>query len=537
MIAALTNEGFLCDSAENGAVAWQRVCEAEVPYQLVVSDLAMPGRHGHALAVDLLTLPNRPLIAILTGVAEPKIAKDLLARGVDDISFKPIHYPAFAAKLRGLVNRRPSSSPEIRARPQNALPRITPEEFEKRLGAPAHMAPISPCAVELFKLTSCENADVEQVTATVQCDPALVVELLRLANSAIYNPTAKKIRDVGQAVVAVGLKRVGELALTSAAFGTFKQEQTPFIPLERVWRRCLAAGICLEIVVERTGESRDADGLFTAAVLLPMARLVTASVFPEIYPALFEHCAATRKSPAEIESEVLPRSVGEAFALRMAAWGIPDEIHQVLGYAGHSFGNLESVPQVLRRQVESVKAAAFLGATAIGEFEPWEEVDPPGAALGKRLRIDPVDELLRQCREDLSQLAMYADKTEIARSKHIQSKSDVPPSLAYLRLYDGDAADCLPPLLTAIGACVEPFTPEAADEQGPLLVNALDVSATEIATHLRPIAKPETVILTTREKAERAAQYGTVVAVPTSFAALSETLSSRSKMRPVSVGS
>ena len=49
---------------------------------------------------------DRPAVVILTGVLEPKIAKDMTARGVDCIEFKPVNYPLFAAKVKGLVDGR-----------------------------------------------------------------------------------------------------------------------------------------------------------------------------------------------------------------------------------------------------------------------------------------------------------------------------------------------------------------------------------------------------------------------------------------------
>jgi DNA-binding response OmpR family regulator len=105
-VAALTAEGIQCDTAADGEEAWSRIRESSSNYQLVVSDLLMPKRHGHSLAVELLSLPERPLVVVLTGVLEPKLAKDLLMRGVDDIQFKPLNFSTFAAKMRCLIDRR-----------------------------------------------------------------------------------------------------------------------------------------------------------------------------------------------------------------------------------------------------------------------------------------------------------------------------------------------------------------------------------------------------------------------------------------------
>ena len=61
---------------------------------------------GHSLAVDLLKRTQRPVVVVLTGLVEPRLAKDLLARGADGVFFKPVDYKLFAAKVKTLCERR-----------------------------------------------------------------------------------------------------------------------------------------------------------------------------------------------------------------------------------------------------------------------------------------------------------------------------------------------------------------------------------------------------------------------------------------------
>lgn len=100
---ALTDEGFRCHAAADGAEA--RHMADDNHYDLVVADLRMPKAHGHALAAHLLLRDIRPVIIVVTGLLEPQLTKDLLARGVDDIVFKPIDYKLFAIKAKALVKR------------------------------------------------------------------------------------------------------------------------------------------------------------------------------------------------------------------------------------------------------------------------------------------------------------------------------------------------------------------------------------------------------------------------------------------------
>jgi DNA-binding response OmpR family regulator len=103
-ILALQREGFHCEPAVNGAQAL-KIIEA-MRFDAVITDLRMPEVHGHALAVKLLSLENPPVVVVVTGVSEPKLARDLLARGVDDIFFKPVNHRLLAVKLSALMEQK-----------------------------------------------------------------------------------------------------------------------------------------------------------------------------------------------------------------------------------------------------------------------------------------------------------------------------------------------------------------------------------------------------------------------------------------------
>ncbi|MBC8350564.1 MAG: response regulator [Planctomycetes bacterium] len=105
-IRALDRAGFECSPAINGEQALKMLEMKD--YDAVVTDLRMPNLHGHALAVDLLARENRPLIYVVTGIVQPKLAKDLLSRGVDDIFFKPVDHAMLAVKIAARLESQPN---------------------------------------------------------------------------------------------------------------------------------------------------------------------------------------------------------------------------------------------------------------------------------------------------------------------------------------------------------------------------------------------------------------------------------------------
>jgi DNA-binding response OmpR family regulator len=107
-IRTLSMASFRCDTAIDGSQARQML--AANPYDLVVTDLQMPNGNGHALCVELLALSPRPAIIVLTGITEPTLAKDLAARGVDAVLFKPIDCQLLTARAESLCGAAQPSS-------------------------------------------------------------------------------------------------------------------------------------------------------------------------------------------------------------------------------------------------------------------------------------------------------------------------------------------------------------------------------------------------------------------------------------------
>jgi DNA-binding response OmpR family regulator len=112
-IRTLTEERFACDAAANGTEA-KRLLAAN-RYDVVVTDLQMPNGHGHALALELLALENHPAIVVLTGMLDPRLAKDLIGRGVDFVEFKPVRYDLLVAKIKAMIDRRRGVQPNYAA--------------------------------------------------------------------------------------------------------------------------------------------------------------------------------------------------------------------------------------------------------------------------------------------------------------------------------------------------------------------------------------------------------------------------------------
>lgn len=106
IVRALVRDNFKCDVASDGVAAIEKLRQNS--YDVAICDLNMPEMNGHALVLEIMEMESRPAIMVLTGVIEPRIARDLLVRGVEDVVAKPAHNEFLVAKARALAERRRS---------------------------------------------------------------------------------------------------------------------------------------------------------------------------------------------------------------------------------------------------------------------------------------------------------------------------------------------------------------------------------------------------------------------------------------------
>ena len=101
---ALQKEHVDCDVAADG-VAAENMIRAK-RYDVVITDLRMPRKHGHQLVVELLQRERPPMVVVITGVLEPRLVEDLISRGVADVVAKPLIPEVFVAKVKARLARR-----------------------------------------------------------------------------------------------------------------------------------------------------------------------------------------------------------------------------------------------------------------------------------------------------------------------------------------------------------------------------------------------------------------------------------------------
>ena len=420
---ALSNESFECTPATDGVDALDKVKHTE--YDLVVTDMCMPNKHGHALVTELLASGAEyiPVIVAHSSVDEPRLTKDLMLRGVDDVVHKPTNYAAFAAKMKGLVIRRrlireqnsfllnevqsKQKSPQ-ESQASNVIAPISPiapislGDFEARLGDIAHILPVSNKSIEVLSLLNSIDFDSRSLAGVIGSDAVLTVELLRNANCGPFTRTGSKIFDLNDVIVRLGTKRIGEIALAIGALDSFTKLVLPWFDKELSSQRSRAGCAAAKRILERQKVQVNDSSILFSALLYPLTKLVVGSAFAHVYEALIAESTLKATPLQLLEREVFPCTPAEATSKILLNWGLPKELCEPLRHADISVESLVALNEPTQTLVKLLRSAIMLGEHVVGRWQTWEEKpNIPSDTFFRSLKIDSVKGFLDEVRSDL----------------------------------------------------------------------------------------------------------------------------------------
>jgi DNA-binding response OmpR family regulator len=507
---ALQQNGFECECTSDGLHASELVRQSK--FDVVVTELRIPGKHGHALTLELLEQEPRPLIVIHTGFKEPRLVKDLLLRGVDDIVFKPIDFAILAAKVYGLVQRRLNgtiSQSQEQQRPDvGELGRVTFPQLNARLSQVSQLLTMSGAALEVFQLTRRLDRSVSEIASAIGRDASIASDVLCLANSSLHNNTGQQISDLEQAVVLIGNKRIGEIALAAHAASSMASQALPWMNVQLESKRAMAAGMIVDYLVKLGAHAEIDHGLSLCASLHYLGRMALGLLFPEHYEVMLSECTKNGESLDEQERRIFPVNHTEVAGALLASWRISPDEFLPLKFSLDDFSSLARLAEPLRTKAELVKVAVLLGRLTIGHWEEWEPVQLLPLSVPRRLGVKQAHELVRQTRQDL-------DKSSKDRGTLKKSTNETGPKrrISYCDLTGADS-DLLAELLREIGITLhECQLDEAQQLETPLIANCIGPVSAQAVMKLRPAT---TLIVTDADKADLFLRFSHTTVLPAS---------------------
>ncbi|MEO6396851.1 MAG: HDOD domain-containing protein [Tepidiformaceae bacterium] len=249
------------------------------------------------------------------------------------------------------------------------------------------LAPLKAVAIRAIALADDERMAAMDLAAIISSDPALAAQLLGLYNSAYYG-YARRITNVREAVIMLGMRTVRSVAISSAIIDAFRVPEIEGFDQDLFWAHSVCVGLVAEVIAREARTARPEDA-FTAGVLHDVGRLGMMLVEPQRFARVVELVHAQRLTYGEAELAVFGMChevVGARLAQR---WNFPEQIfNSIYGpHPGHALGTVGSLGEVVAAADLACNRAGLACGFDWTQVKSRQAVDalPPVAelALGK----------------------------------------------------------------------------------------------------------------------------------------------------------
>lgn len=190
------------------------------------------------------------------------------------------------------------------------------------------LVPRPDIALEVMGLANQSDCDITALTTTINQDPSLMANMLRMANSAYFGHM-KEINSIRDIIVRLGLDSVKMIAISSASAGLLKSPQEAYnLEPGALWRHSHATAL-LAAIIGRFAKIGETSSLFSAALLHDIGKIILnrhLQIETMNRGGIQEHPTLVALENALLHTD--HAKVGKAL---LRKWGLPESITEPVG--------------------------------------------------------------------------------------------------------------------------------------------------------------------------------------------------------------
>ncbi|MFQ5462355.1 MAG: HDOD domain-containing protein [Phycisphaerae bacterium] len=292
---------------------------ASEPFDVIVSDMRMPGMDGAALLTEVMRRHPQIVRIVLSGQSSQEstfksvgVAHQFLAK------------PCDAQKLKQTIDH------------ALALRNFLANDALKAVVSQLKSVPSLPTLyTELMEELQHPDASCKRVGEIIAQDPGMSAKILQLVNSAFFG-IPRQVTGTVEATGLLGTDTIKALVLTIEVFGQLGAEGIDGFSPESIQQHCTeTATLAKQIAVDEKAPKETADAAMMAGFLHDIGKLVLAHNFPDAYGRAHDYMDKTHSCLCDAERNVLGATHAEVGAYLLGLWGLPESI--VVAAAFHHF--------------------------------------------------------------------------------------------------------------------------------------------------------------------------------------------------------
>jgi len=202
-------------------------------------------------------------------------------------------------------------------------------EREKIINSLSTIPSLPTAAVEAVRLLNNPEVSISKLTKTIEYDPALTSNILRMANSSYFG-APRQISSLKQAIVRLGTSNVFRLVVASAISPMVSKSVKGYdLPAGELWNHSIAVAICADYL----GKALKIDFpgyIFTAGLLHDIGKVVLGNFSNINTEEILKIAMSRNASFDEAEMLVLGIDHAEIGALLLESWNLPKTISEIV---------------------------------------------------------------------------------------------------------------------------------------------------------------------------------------------------------------
>lgn len=286
------------------------------PFDVVVSDLRMPGMDGAALLAEV----RRRHPQIMRIILSDRSGQETILKTAG-LSHQCIAKPCEAEKLKQTIRRACALRDLLASRSLQQLV----SQMESLPSLPTLYA-------EMCEELQSPSSSVKRLGEIVARDLGMTAKILQLVNSAFFG-LRRHLSNPIDAVSFLGSETVMSLALSVHVFSQFNQAHLPNFSLETLWHHSMATGtLAKRIATSERASAKSAGDTFTAGLLHDVGKVILATTLPDWYKQAISVAEKEKITIAKAEREIFGATHAEVGAYLLGLWGLPDEVLEAVAF-------------------------------------------------------------------------------------------------------------------------------------------------------------------------------------------------------------
>ena len=289
---------------------------AASPFDVVVSDMRMPGMDGAALLHEVRIRYPNIIRMVLSGHSD----RELVMRSVS-AAHCYLSKPCDPDYLQSVITR------AITLR--RVLTNSTLRSLVSRLD---NLPSVPRCYQEVIGQLEANNVSLRNLGDIVSQDIGMTAKILQLVNSSFFG-VPRHVSNPADAVCLLGIEVLKTLILTVHIFSELASDTLTSLELGNLWEHSIQSGALAKKIAAFEGVGTDlCDNAFMAGLLHDSGKLILAVNLPKEYAESLRLVRSKTMSPTEAELRMFGAGHAEVGAYLLGIWGLPDAIVEAIAF-------------------------------------------------------------------------------------------------------------------------------------------------------------------------------------------------------------